>query len=191
MNTRINLLTRSQSYSTLELYFKIFRIATYILLISFFIFASTFFVINQNKKQELNTLLNKKQEYLNYFLKMNANEAEFVYFSKKEKQLKDFLKEDIRLELLPYYRLLANTVQSMQDTALASSKINIDRSVSFEIKITNYNSLYNIFKFIESDEFLSKFEELKLNNFSASEVLNNDYKLGFSGRLKELKGNLP
>lgn len=184
--SKINLLTKPQSYFTLELYFKYFRIVTYTLLILFIIVSSAFFAIKQLKSNELNSILIKKQEYLNYFIKENTNEADFVYFVKKKKQLNEFLKDDVRLILLPYYKLLTNTIQSLPGAVLVASKINIDRTVNFEIRTTTYESLSNIFKLVESDQFINKFDELKLNSFSASEVTSNDYKLSFSGTLKEL-----
>lgn len=186
MSQRINLLNKRPDFLKVESYFHIFRIITYISVVLFLVLVSLFFFINLNEEKKLNNILKEKQTYLSYFVKNNDKEAEFAFFTKKDKQLQDFLKEDTRIVLQPYYKMLSETLQTASDASLLGVKINTDKSIEFSVGFANFESLNHFGDFIESPGFLDKFSELVMNSFSAFAKDKNDYKLGFSGKLKEI-----
>ncbi len=152
-----------------------------------FIVFLIFIVLSIAQKNRINGLLNQKQGLLNYIVENKNNEVETTYFLLKKEQLKKFLKEDA--EFLPYYKILDNSIKSSSNAAVVQSlTIDKNKQTQFSIQFLNYESMYNFFKFIESDIFLKNFEMLELTAFSlsAQKESTKGYMLNFQGKFRIL-----
>lgn len=216
--TKINLLLSKVDYQKIEKYFAYIRISAIASCIVFFaVFIYMFLQLNaQNSRLE--KLLSQKKSYLEQLKDKKDIEAQLLYIEKKYGVIKGFEKDDVRA--LPYFNLLVTALsQNTPSTnspslqpAIASLSGNLasisaqvqvntrgtlknffidkNRSVEFKVTFSNFSSLIDFTKFVESDSFLKNFERLSLKSFSLSGLSSFDqsvakkenYELSLSGK---------
>lgn len=185
MKKRINLLVKQKDYLKIESYFKILRYSTFVIVAIFIVYIAFYYYLQMMQSKQLSNLLNEKNGHLNYFIQNKGVEASLMYFAKKQKNLQEFMKNDVKF--LPYYKLLTDTLK-YATTEAALDDINIDkkRNTEFTVSFQDYDAFRNFFEYIETDTFLDKFNTLVLKNFSTIKTQKSTYKLTFSGSFKEI-----
>lgn len=182
--TRINLIVNREDYQKYEKYFRYLRISLIALAVIFFVTFFTFFTIIKNKSDNKERLELKKRTLLEYLKQRTNDSAKVNYIEKKYHDLSVFLEDDAYSS--PYYSLLNSALNESSESAkLKSFTIDKDRAVDFTIKFTDINQLRSFFKFIESQNFLDKFESISLKSLSiygATDVQEENYELSFTGK---------
>lgn len=196
MRKRINLLSKQKSYILYGSYFKALRIIAYLSLSIFIASLISVYLLREMQKNNLDVINKEKQNILGFFLQNAKNEAEIIYFAKKNKQFQDFLKEDIKFSntgdlsdlsntFAPYYKFLTDSIKIASGSTLENVKINKDRSTSFTVQVSSYDSFKDYLQYVESDAFLNQFSQLMLKDLTGIEDKNSKYQLSFSGMFKE------
>lgn len=187
MKKRINLLKGHRTLAEKEGIFIKFK---NLLIVFFFLILAVNIVIyllllDQNDNiSQLNLL---KKEFVEFFIQNKEADAKFAYFRNKEKQLNDFLNQDVNF--YPYYNLLKQSLDNFaQGATLFLVEIDKTKSTNFTISFDNYDDLLAFLKFAESEDFLTNFNQLSLINFNKNELQANktDYRLNFSGKFINL-----
>ena len=183
MRRKINLIKSGRRFADkLSVYIKARNTLVFtflfFLLTNFFIY---YFLSQQNKN--VSDLSRKKAELVQFFIDNKEAEAEFVYFSNKQRQLSDVLREDVNF--YPYYNLLKESLDKFAFASkLESVFIDKDKSVKFTVTFDDYTNLLSFLKFAESDDFLANFDQLSLINFSTTDTntFRKEYRLNFIGK---------
>lgn len=187
--TKINLLQSREDFQKAEAVFFWIRISGLILTGGFFIIFGYFFLNISSQDKIVNRLLVEKESLLKSLQARSQSEGQFLHLQKKYQYLKEFLKDDARF--LPYYNLLNSALSSSTPSAnLTSFKINKDREVDFTVLFLDFDQLLNFFKFVEQEEFLSRFEKISLRGFNADfdkSAKKDRFELSFSGRFITIK----
>ncbi|OGK17051.1 hypothetical protein A2774_01325 [Candidatus Roizmanbacteria bacterium RIFCSPHIGHO2_01_FULL_39_12c] len=187
MRRKINLIKSGRRFADkLSVYIKARNTLVFtflfFLLTNFFIY---YFLSQQNKN--VSDLSRKKAELVQFFIDNKEAEAEFIYFSNKQRQFTRLLKDDVNF--YPYYNLLKASLEKFSFfVKLDSVFIDKDKTTSFAISFDNYNNLINFLKFAESEDFLENFDQLSLINFSTADARTSrkEYRLNFEGRFRVL-----
>lgn len=167
-----------------------------ILSILFFVgFLAVNFLILKDKTH-IRQLNQQKEEYLKYLLQNKESEAKFRYFKAKQKQLTTYYGDDA--SFLPYYQVLNDALKPASESAvLESVTINNERVSTFIVKILDYDQAINFMKYVESDSFLSNFDELILTGFNlfekeqnSNESFQSNYQFSFRGSFKTINVSL-
>lgn len=199
MSRRINLFkSRPRSPFSSEVTILINRakkISLMLCIIFFLIFLLVNYLIIKNRL-EFSQLDIQKENYLKYLIDNKTNEAKLQYFKTKQKQLSDYYGEDAAF--LPYYKVLTQALEPASDSAvLESVTIDNKRDSTFIVKISNYDQAINFLKFVESDDFISNFDELVLTGFNLYQQLDsldspekNNYQFSFKGSFKQINDTL-
>ncbi len=178
---RVNLLVKQSRYQSIERVFGWLRSAPLILAGVALVMSLVVFQIVFSQKHQYEILLSKKQSMLSYLLQNKDNEAKFVYFNNKEQQVSGIIANDVNF--LPYYRLLANSLQSASPAAqLESVTISKNRSVDFVLKFNSYDNMIDFIAFFESDAFLKNFSQLQLSGFNSSSAKQGTFQMNFVGK---------
>jgi len=185
MKRYINLLTQRKDYQKKEKFFSRFRRMTTLLGVVTILFLIIVFAIEEKIKKEYQTLLAKKQDFLNQLISKKDVEKQIIYFNEKSNFFNKVLKEDINF--LPYYRVLKTYLPvSTQSADISMIKYNNTKKVEFVLTFSNYQDLYNSLSNLENEKFLNLFDELTLNSINLSETKIRNYQLSFRGRFKPL-----
>jgi type II secretory pathway component PulL len=193
MKKRINLFTKKKRFNTFEAYaVKIRKYGSILGVLFFFLFITVMYQIFIIQR-EISQLSAQKKEYLSQLLNEKDIEANIRYFKGKQTQLISFEKDDARF--LPYYSVLLNVLFTSTESAkLESIQIDKNRTTSFIIKFDDYNGMISFLKYVESSEFLEKFESLSMASLSLTRDPQQsqsktamNYQLQFKGKFKEIK----
>ncbi len=195
MKKRINLLIKKKKSSISPLVTE--RINFYSSLIGVFIFVIfLFFIFLQYQVHaEKSKLLKEKEDLYSFILANKDDIAKMNLYTKKNAQLKTYLKDDA--EFLPYYNLLKDALSRADDTnpdpVLDIMEIDKTRHTEFTVQFKEYQPAYAFLKVMESPIFLDNFEELKLIGFSLNTQKNaidqtGGYELQFEGKFKPIDG---
>lgn len=195
--TRINLLSSRVDYQRIEKYFFYIRACAIGSGILFFVALSYIFFHLNNQNSKIQRFLNQKKMYLLQLQDKKDIEAQMMYIEKKYEVIQQFEKDDVRA--LPYYNLLITALSQNSQTQspppsqlIGSSSANLasmsaqvqnstrgilktffidkGRNVEFKVAFSNFSSLVDFTKFVESDTFLKNFERLSLKSFSLSNL---------------------
>lgn len=192
MKNRINLFQKRQHDDSwifseqTKLYSTVIGVVLFICFITFIWLQiqlqGTYSQLQENKKQLLQAMIDNRDV-----------EAKINYFSAKNDQLKAYLKDDA--DFLPYYNLLKDILAfSSESPILESMTLDKSKSTEFVVRFVQYQPAYEFLRFIESDQFLSNFTELKLNSFSLTQDSSNSeqgYQLRFRGKFKIITNAKP
>jgi len=192
MKKRINLLLSKKKVHFLVLYGDKIKLLASIIGVFCFIVFIFLTIILLKVKNNINSMNDKKKLYLAFLVDNKDSEANVRYFKSKESQLTTFMKDDANF--LPYYTILKEAVtssSSTQSALLDSVSINKLRDTSFTVKFSNYHNMISFIKFIESNDFLSKFSQLSLANFTLNlktlGISSYKYQLQFRGRFNQIQ----
>lgn len=184
MKKGINLLHVQEKYKKYYRAFAFIKIFSGIIVVVFFIFLLGFFLALDHKNKEYQRILSERVNTIGYLRANQHTEAEFVLFGNKLIETNMLLKEDANF--YPYYNILNQSLQQASEEArFRSIHIDKDKNVNFVIELPSYEKLLAFFKFIESDIFLDKFDELVLSQLDLTE-LQDAYQLSFSGKFKDI-----
>mgnify|MGYP001108509638 CR=1 FL=1 len=180
---RINLLQSRYDYQKFAKIFYYIRLLTFFLIFLFFlIFVSINFTM-LNYKKEIDNLSSQKAALLQQANNFIDDEAKINYFQNKYQSFSQFLNEDAKF--LPYYSLLVNSLKSATpEPELISFKIDKERNTEFVLSFSTFEQMTKFFTFIENEAFLTKFENIVLNNFSTNQSKS---QLTFKGKFVSLK----
>ncbi|NTU46948.1 hypothetical protein HGA88_04965 [Candidatus Roizmanbacteria bacterium] len=188
MSKRINLLVHRKKAGIsgqLEQSIKMGGTALGILLFLTFVY---FVVVQFFLVQEHESLLRQKADILGYINANRVFEGKVSFMSTKISQLKTDLKDDA--EFLPYYYVLDNAVRSAsRGASLETMSIDKDKNTQFTLRFNGLPTAYLFIKYVETEEFLNNFSELKLSNLSllqAEGAISKNYQLSFTGKFKLL-----
>jgi hypothetical protein len=195
MKKRINLFIKKKSSPTSALASeKVNFYGSIVGVILFAVFLGFIFLRYQVQAGK-NSLLQEKQNLYDFILANKDEVAKMNLYTKKNSQLKTFLKDDA--EFLPYYNLLKDAL-SKNDTAnfnpaLDYMQIDKDKNTEFSVKFADYEPAYKFLKIMESEEFLNNFIELKLIGFTLTNSIKTadeqkGYVLQFKGKFKSIDG---
>lgn len=190
MKKRINLLKANKSFVDKEAVFLKIKNSVIVffflmLLMNLFLY---FLLARQN--ESISQRAGLKKGLVEFFIQNKEADAKFAYFRNKEKQLTDFLTEDVNF--YPYYNLLKASLDNFAVGAqLDTVMIDKTKSTKFTISFENYDNLLSFLKFAESEDFLKNFNQLSLINFSKNDtqLTKNDYRLNFTGKFINLNEN--
>lgn len=176
----INLLVDTYNYRKAELVFLRFRIGVLVYGCILLILAFAAFWKNMQENKELTRLQNETTNLLESLNKKAAIEVQVNLLNKKAEYVEKFLKDDAHF--LPYYNLLTGTLkESSASSSIDSFQIDKNRNTEFKVLFPSLEELMVFFKLIEEDTFLGKFNNLKLNGFSAASTGLKNYELSFQG----------
>lgn len=196
MKKRLNLFSRKKRFDSFALFaMQVKRIGTLAGIVLFGIFL---FVIIQTfmLRSQLQDLTKKKELYLSVLSQEKDTEANIRYFKGKQTQLYNYEKDDARF--VPYYSVLLKvlSLSSSHSATLDSIEIDKNRATSFIVKFSDYDSMVEFLKYVESDDFLNNFETLSMAslnlsrevapNIRATQKTSRNYQLQFKGKFKEL-----
>lgn len=184
MKKRINLLHVQEKYKRYYRVFSYVKLASIGIVGIFFLLLVLFFFLLNYKNEEYKKLLLQRKSNIEYLMANQQTEAEFVLFGNKLLETSRILKDDANF--YPYYNILNNSLsQASEEARFQSIHIDKNKNVKFIIELPDYQNLLSFFKFIESDSFLSKFDDLVLAQLDLTE-LQNTYQLSFTGKFKEI-----
>lgn len=186
----INLLTSRDEYIKIERSLRILRTVVVTYCCIFILGALTFTFLQYQQTSKIQDMIDQKANLLASLNNSKDQEAQLVFVAKKVKAYEKFILDDARF--LPYYNLLnsalKNTSESSGGTSsatLASFALNKERAVSFTLMFASVADMIDSFRYVESEEFLSNFQELSLNGLTVgSKQAENS--LSFSGKFKEI-----
>lgn len=189
MKKRINLLLSKRKSHLLTVYGEKIKLVVSVIGVICFLIFLYLTVMFFRVKSNINKMNEKKKLYLSYLLENKDTEANVRYFKGKQIQLTDFLKDDAHF--LPYYTILKEALNSSTQSALLDTiMINKLRETTFVVQFSNYENMILFIKYIESDEFLSKFNQLTLANFSLNVKSSTPnaykYQLQFQGKFNQI-----
>lgn len=185
--TKLNLLTNRVDYQRLETIFRWIRISSLGLSIIVIITIGGFFLVFSVQSSKIQDLLNQKTTYLSNLKDRENEEAKLYYIQTKDQQLNSYLSQDAHS--LPYYNLLNTALSKSSESAtLKSFLMQKNRETNFTVTFINFDELLNFFRFIESDDFLKKFEKVSLKSFTAigDNKAKTNYELSFIGKFIEI-----
>ncbi len=182
----INLIKNNESVYKLQQNFRLFRLGSYVYIGIFCLVTIGVFSVFVQKNSDLDRLLITKAQLLNQLQSTQSNEARLILLSKKLNNYNQFSKDDARF--IPYYNLLLQVLKtSSQSARLAQFRVDKKRNAQFAFAFTNEQQLSESFTFIESNEFLDKFAELRLKNFSDTSTGGSSrFELSFDAVFKEM-----
>ncbi len=188
MKKNINLFTTRRTQSTSFLFGEQGKIAgTVVGIILFFVFM-VFMFLQLSVKRTTALLQAEKIQILQSLVQDKNTTAKLSYLSSKDDSLNKFLKNDA--EFLPYYNLLKDVLAfSSESPILDTMTLDKNKSTEFVVRFSDYEPAFEFLRFIESDTFLSNFEDLKLNSFSLSQesaYTTGGYELHFQGKFKDI-----
>ncbi len=185
MKKYINLLSKKKDYQKKEKFFNLFRkITTLLGIVTIFILLSLF-VVYQKIKSQHQSLLSKKEDYLNQLILKKDVEKQIIYFNEKSSLFNNILKKDVNF--LPYYRILKTYLPVSTESAdISSIKYDNQKIVEFALSFSNYEDLYNSLSNLENEEFLNIFDDLTLQSINLSETKIKNYQLSLKGKFKTL-----
>lgn len=190
MRQYINLFTKKKQQQPIPVMAQRMRMYGIIfLLLSLVMLGVTigYYIIMLDERSQVQERLERTQALLNPNDEIMGS---IVYFINKKSQLDNYEQDDI--EFPYYYRTLRDTLsQAETPITLKTMTLTRDRSTSFSIEFQDIASAKTLMAFIESDEFLNKFEALSMSSFSVGASLDESdfYTLRFSGRFKAEPGN--
>ncbi len=197
MKKRINLFIKKKSSSASPIASeKVNFYGSIAGVILFTVFLAFIFLQYQVRAQK-NSLLQEKQKLYNFILANKDEVAKMNLYTKKNNQLKTFLKDDA--EFLPYYNLLKDALSKNQtanfNPDLDYMQIDKDKNTEFSVKFAEYEPAYTFLKIMESSEFLNNFSELKLIGFTLTNKIQTfddkkGYELQFKGKFKAIDGRI-
>ncbi|MEK7070387.1 MAG: hypothetical protein AAB966_01130 [Patescibacteria group bacterium] len=163
--TKLNLLGAREQSRKLDQYSSWLRLSLLGITVTFALFVLSFAVINVFQSNRRTQLQRTKNQLISELSAKRENESKLIRLSNKLSSYNEFQKDDARF--LPYFNLLQETLkEGSQSGVLSGFKVTKDRDVEFEIQFEDVDAMLNSFRFIETDEFLSKFDTLSLSNFS-------------------------
>lgn len=188
MKKHINLLYGKTDHERVERLVFYFEVLTYLfgiviaVVVGFIIFAKL------QRKRQYDSLLLAKANFIKDSLSRSDIETKAIFINDKASAVQGFRAEDINF--LPYYRVLKRYMPIASDSA-AIELISFDnqKNAKFVVNFTNYDIFLDFLKSIETENFLSIFDNLKLDSFTASEFEGVVYQLSFSGKFKPVNEN--
>ena len=189
MKKRINLLSPKKKVNYLLLYRDKIRLFASLVGVLCFILFIFFITILLKVKNNINAMNLKKKSYLTYLVENKEAEANVRYLKIKQDQLTNFMKDDAHF--LPYYTILKESINTSTQSALLNSiSINKSRETTFTVQFLKYENVISFIKYVESDDFLSKFSQLTLSSFALNvkTAIGNSYKyqLQFKGKFNQI-----
>ncbi len=152
-------------------------------------------------------LLDKtKQEDLKYLLNDKDFEAKMIFFKSKKELVNTYLKDDAHF--LPYYSLLLDSLDNetasesaSNSSSLQTVSIDKDRNTEFTVIINELDSAISFLKYVESEDFLSHFEDITLTQFNLledvieeknenSQQIKESYQFEFKGKFTKIKDDI-
>lgn len=187
---KVNLLSHHKNYVAYQNYFLIFKKFVYFLTSLFFLFLIIFliFIVNQNKK--INALIQEERNLQSFIQRNSPMEENFKNFTILFNQLKENLINDVNF--YPHYNLINDSLKiSTNPPKIESLTIDQNKKVDFTLSFDNITHLIKFLDYIEKENFLTNFIELKLKSFSvdSQSISNspNSFKLSFVGQFKKIK----
>lgn len=188
MKRKINLFLRQKKYQQIGSKIERFKKGLLAAVFIAFLLVMVSFTGSVYLGKKFESLLLQKKALLSFIVDNKKEEAEYIYFSSKERQIRDIVNND--LNYAPYYEFLRSAVSAASDEAfLESLAVNKDRNVSFTLSLPDYSSLLLFLSRIESDTFLSHFKTLSLIHLSALAQNYQSYKLEFKGQFTKPNEN--
>jgi len=180
----INLIVNREDYHKIETVFSYLKLSIIVLFILFLV-TSSYFLINLKQKDNQLKIINlEKQSVLRLINENSQKFAQLNYLRQKYQLLKTYIKDDANSS--PYYSLLNEALKDASDSAQINEfNIDKDRRVDFTIAFSDFSSLRNFFKIIESQKFLKNFESIYLKSFNvigATIDRKENYELSFYGK---------
>lgn len=189
MKKGINLLVYHDKYKKTQIFFiKLKKVIYFLLLFSILISAFMLIILN-NKKNELDQLLEKKKYLEDQLSKKQNIDVKYQIFSHKFLQLKNILDSDVNF--YPYYKLINDSLKKATISALLESiEITKNKETNFTVSFKDFNELINFLNHVEEINFLSHFNQLTLksivlNQNAAQMEKNQQYNLVFTGIFKK------
>ena len=191
MKKRINLLLKKRDSTIAPVVSeKVNLIGTILGIVLFLVFLVSTILLLQLQGQT-KALAAERDNLSNYILTNKEEIAKMNFYSHKNTQLKEFLKDDA--EFLPYYNLLKDAIEATGDEVnkpeLDYMKIDKSKATEFIVRFDTYEPAYKFLKSMETESFLSNFVELKLTGFLLNETATVDkkgYELQFTGNFKPI-----
>lgn len=173
MKKHINLLHKNREYETQEKRFYYIRLATVALGLVAVILIATLFIIKSQEEKQYSQLLTSKEQYLRELLAVKDTQEKIAYVNTRADYLKNVVKEDVNFA--PYYDVLKRTL--FDPIAIGSSnsaeikRIHFDNNQSVELQINLYSdaALNTYLSTLESEQFLSQFQNFALFGFKIVE----------------------
>lgn len=186
--SRINLFQKTEEYKRIARIFSGVRVVFgFVLTLLLAIFVA-FFSYTQSQQKILSDLVREHNKLQRQIITTKADEAELLYFSQKEKQLRDILKEDV--QFLPYYNRVLSAVKNFPNSSgakLSAIDLNKNREVLFTVKFDTYEAFVDFLTYVESEQFLSYFTDLKITNFYLTrDRAQRNYALDFTGKFQPI-----
>jgi hypothetical protein len=182
--TRINLIVNREDYHKTETFFSYLKLSIFIIFILFLLVSSFFLILFKQKNNQLKIINLEKQSVLRLINENSQKFAQLNYLRQKYKLLKTYIKDDANSS--PYYSLLNEALKDASNSAQINEfNIDKDRRVDFTIAFSDFPSLRNFFKIIESQKFLKNFESIYLRSFNvigATIDRKENYELSFYGK---------
>lgn len=198
MNTKkVNLLSHHKNYVLYQNYFLIFKKIVYFLTGLFFVFLATFLILIINENKQINVLIQEEKNLQSFIQKNSPVEENFKNFLNLFSQLKENLNNDVNF--YPHYNLINDSLKiSTNPPKIESLTIDQNKKVDFTLSFDNINYLINFLDYVEKENFLTNFVELKLKSFSfdsksisnmPNSFMPNSFKLSLVGQFKKLNNN--
>lgn len=186
MKRRINLLKAERKYIQMERYFLWLRRIVISYAVIFLLGIAVLLFLTFQLQSKYQSLVAQTEAQNQYLLANKDREAQLLYLANKLKQTSTVLEEDVNFS--PYYNVLVQSLQGASEAARFQSVI-IDKDqkqFEFTVGLSDYASLLNFFKYIETDEFLQYFTDITLTNFDLTQT-KNSYNLTFKGKFFEIQ----
>lgn len=189
MKKRINLLVYHDKYKKTEVFFVRLKKVIYSLMLFSILLSAFMLIMLNNKKSELNQLLEKKQNLEDQISKKQDIDVKYQIFSRKFLQLKKILDSDTNF--YPYYKLINDSLKKATISALLESiEITKNKETNFTISFKDFNELINFLNHVEEISFLTHFNQLTLKNIVFNQNAdqtekNQQYNLVFTGQFKK------
>lgn len=184
MKKKINLLLRQKKYQQIAAKIEYTKNILFIGIFIIFLLVIISFLGYMYMRKKFESLLLQKKALLTFIVDNRKEEAGYIYFSNKEMQISNIIRNDLNYG--PYYEFLRGIVTTSTDEGrLESLAMDKDRKVNFVLTLPDYSSVLSFLSSIESNAFLSHFKSLSLTHFSTFESPYQSYKLEFKGQFVE------
>jgi len=180
----INLIVNREDYHKIETVFSYLKLSIIVLFVLFLVISSYFLISLKKKDNQLRIINLEKQSVLRLINENSQKFAQLNYLRQKYQLLKTYIKDDANSS--PYYSLLNEALKDASNSAqIKEFNIDKNRQVDFTIAFSDFPSLRNFFKVIESQKFLKNFESIYLKSFNvigATIDRKENYELSFYGK---------
>ena len=185
MKKHINLFKKTTESREASAILKKFNTIGFVISIFLFLVCVTIFLLNIQLQKKQNALIMEKSQMETTLERQTHLQLKIDALAQKTSELKQYAKEDA--QSAKYYNLLKKIFADQKLPQFSTLKVSKNGIVEFGIDANSYEELQAVLSYLESEEFLGYFLELKLDRLSISDSnKKSSFTLNFIGHFKQL-----